>query len=86
MNIGQKVVCINGEFPSIKKYGGLPNNAKTKPVLREVIIIDDVLGEFLRFEKYDTAESRNWWIDKNFAPIDDEKLEGELKEILLATE
>ena len=86
MNIGQKVACINDNFPAIEKYGGLLNNAKEKPKIREVLITDDVLGEFLRFEKYDTAESHNWWIAKNFAPIDDEKIEEELKEILLTTE
>jgi len=70
MNIGQKVVCINNEFPPIKKYGGVFNNAKIKPSLREIIMIDDVLGDFLRFEKYDTSESYNWWYYDNFALID----------------
>ena len=86
MNINQKVVCINDDFPPIKKYedlshpsSGIFNSAGNKPKLREVIIIDDVLGDFLRFEKYDTVESFNWWIADNFAPIDDEKVEKKIK-------
>lgn len=71
---GQKVVCISEDFPLIKKYSTIDiGEAKETPKKNEIIIIDEILGEFLRFNKYDTPESFNWWKYDRFAPLDDNK-------------
>lgn len=67
--IGQRVICINDNFPYISKYGG-SGEAKDKPKLHEELVIDDILGDFLMFEKYNTEDSINWWKDDRFAPLD----------------
>jgi hypothetical protein len=71
---GQKVVCILQDFPVIKKYGGIGEEAKNTPKKNEILVIDEILGEFLRFDKYDTNESFNWWKADRFAPIDETEL------------
>ena len=71
---GQKVVCISENFPIIKKYGGSGKEATNIPSEEEVLAIDEILGEFLRFNKYDTKESYNWWKSDRFAPITEEEI------------
>ena len=71
---GQKVVCISENFPLIKKYGGTGKEAVNTPKKEEVLVIDEILGEFLRFDKYDTEESYNWWKSDRFAPITEEEI------------
>jgi len=71
---GQKVVCISQDFPVIKEYGGTGEEAKDTPKKDEVLVIDEILGDFLRFDKYDTNESFNWWKADRFAPIDETEL------------
>lgn len=71
---GQKVVCILQDFPVIKKYGGTGKEADNTPKKNEILVIDEILGEFLRFDKYDTNESFNWWKADRFAPIDETEL------------
>ena len=70
---GQKVVCISENFPLIEKYGG-GKEAANAPKKEEVLVIDEILGEFLRFDKYDTEESYNWWKSDRFAPITEEEI------------
>ncbi len=77
--VGGKVVCINGNFPWIKKYGG-KRAPSIKPKKGEILIIDEILGEFLRFNVYDTSESFNWWIDNQFAPVDEFEIEDNFVE------
>lgn len=71
---GQKVVYISEDFPVIKKYGGTGKEAKDKPKKDEVLVIDEILGDFLRFDKYDTNESFNWWKYDRFAPVNEDEL------------
>lgn len=66
---GDKVVCINTNFPWIEKYGGTPSYVHPKK--DEVLIVDETLGEYLRFAKYDTETETNWWYYDRFAPVDD---------------
>jgi hypothetical protein len=77
---GQKVVCILGRFPLIKEFGGTGREAVDTPKKNEVLIIDEILGEFLRFDKYDTDDSFNWWAGDHFAPFDE--MEGIKEELL----
>lgn len=81
---GSSVVCISEDFPWIKKHGG-SGPAKDHPKKGEILIVDEILGEFLRFDKYDTEESFNWWHITRFAPIEEDfesELERELEEFL----
>ena len=71
---GQKVVCISENFPIIKKHGGNGKEAANTPSEEEVLVIDEILGEFLRFDKYDTKDSYNWWKSDRFAPITEEEI------------
>ena len=80
--VRQQVVCINGNVPRIKKYGG-KRAPSIKPKKGEILIIDEILGEFLRFNVYDTSESFNWWIDNQFAPVDEFEIEENFIEEVL---
>lgn len=68
---GQEVICISKDFPLIERSGGNGQKVKTTPKLNEVLVIDEILGNFLRFDKYDMNESYNWWHVSKFAHIDD---------------
>lgn len=74
---GQKVACISENFPVIKKYGGVGKESNNTPKQNEVLVIDEILGDFLRFDKYDTNESFNWWKADRFVPFDEIELEIE---------
>jgi len=72
---GQKVVCISENFPvhtttEIDK-SIIGTQAPTHPIKGETLVIDEMLGDFLRFNKYDTDESFNWWHSTRFKPLDD---------------
>jgi len=66
---GSKVVCISTAFPRIAKYGGTDLPQPT-PKLHEVLVVDEILGDFLHFVQYDTDKSTNWWHHTRFAPVD----------------
>lgn len=69
---GQQVRCISENFPYIPEYGGT-NAAVDKPKLFEVLEIEDVLGDFLTFAKYNEEDATNWFKYDRFAAIDDPK-------------
>lgn len=67
---GQEVVCVSEAFPCIIATGEdktcVGKQAPAHPHLGEEIIIDEILGDFLRFDKYDTNESFMWWHHTRF--------------------
>lgn len=78
---GQEVVCISEAFPVLpysdygrEHTGQQPNYHPRKG---EVLNIDEILGDFLRFAKYDTRESYNWWCWDRFAPVEAETVRQE---------
>lgn len=79
---GQKVICISEDFPIIKKYSpnGIQANKTSKP--GEILVIDEILGDFLRFDIYDTNNSFNWWHHTRFAPIDESEIEEQVNELI----
>jgi hypothetical protein len=79
---GQSVICISEDFPLIKKYGGTGEEATSHPKKGEILVIDEVLGDFLRFDKYDTEESFNWWKSDRFVPINEIAMEEEISNLL----
>ena len=67
---GQTVVCVKDDFPMIKKHSSEGSvEAIRKPRLKEHIAIDEILGDFLRFSKYDTEDSWNWWHYSRFKSV-----------------
>lgn len=85
--VGQKVVCVDSNFPFIPEYGGFDSAIK-KPIKNEVLKIDEILGDFLRFNKYDTIDSFNWWHSSRFRPLDHQFAEDVIEyitELELAT-
>lgn len=75
MREGDKVVCISENFPLWKTTNEdksiLGSHPNSHPKKDEVLIVDEVLGDFLRFDKYDTEEDFKWWKSDRFKKIDD---------------
>jgi len=71
---GQKVVCISESFPVFKTTeedkSKIGQQAPMHPVKGETLVIDEMLGDFLRFDKYDT-DAFNWWHSSRFRPLDE---------------
>lgn len=72
---GQKVICINDAWPLVRtteddkrKVG---TQATNHPSVDEVLIVAEVLGEFIRFNEYH-SDAVMWWHQNKFAPVDDE--------------
>lgn len=63
-----KVICISEDFPWLPQHGGT-GPAKAHPQKGEVLMIDETLGDFLRFDRYDTDESFNWWHHTRFRRV-----------------
>lgn len=75
MKEGDEVICISEAFPEWKttdedksRIGTVPAN---HPKKGEILTIDEVLGEFIRFDKYDIPGSYNWWHHSRFRKIED---------------
>jgi hypothetical protein len=72
---GQKVVCINDNFPvkatTEKDKSIVGTHPAWHPQKGETLVIDEMMGdEWLRFDKYD-GESWNWWHVTRFRPLDE---------------
>lgn len=87
---GQKFVCISDNFPVVATtdnkslIGTQPN---FHPKKGEILTIDEILGEYLRFIKYDIHEETHpeygfrWWKHTRFEPLlEIEESELEVKE------
>lgn len=68
MTTGDKVQCISSDFPWIEKYGGTSKRQIT-PKKGDILIIDEVLGDFLRFDLFDSEDSFNWWHKSRFRKL-----------------
>jgi hypothetical protein len=79
-SVGQKVVCINDYFPQVtttgedkSRIGVIPKKRPSKGVVYQ---IDEMLGEFIRFDCMDISDVEDpdygwrWWKHTHFAPID----------------
>lgn len=91
---GQEVVCIKDSFPCLvttgdkSQIGSMPDR---HPVKGEHLVIDEILGEYLRFEKYDEPDQSridygwHWWKHTQFAAVqDDDEQETEEDRIIYA--
>lgn len=82
-SVGQSVVCINDYFPMVittadkERIGTLPT---VHPKRNELLVIDEILGEYLRFNKYDCDDVNlpdygwRWWKHTHFAAIQESNL------------
>lgn len=82
---GQRVVCISESFlvaitteTNRSIIGTHPN---THPVEGEVLTIDEILGLYLRFDKYDN-EAYNWWHHTRFAPVNEMLQDEQIEELV----
>lgn len=69
MSEGQEVICISEDFPmkittDVNKED-IGKQAKYHPKLNEPLIIDETLGEYLSFSKYN-INGVNWWHSSRF--------------------
>jgi len=65
MKEGDQVICIDHNFPHIKEFGGTDKKQIT-PKTGDVLTVDETLGEFLRFDLFDSEETYNWWHKSRF--------------------
>ena len=81
---GQKVVCISEIFPvhatTETDKSIIGTQAAFHPKKGETLIIDEILGDFLRFDKYDT-DAFNWWHCSRFRPIDEIQITSQIEEL-----
>lgn len=77
MKQGDKVICVSENFPRWKTTDedktGIGLQPKIHPTKGEVLTVDEVLGEFLRFDIYDT-DSYNWWKSNRFRKLNLQEL------------
>lgn len=79
-SVGENVVCINDNFPQVittsddkSRIGIIPNRRPVKGIIYQ---IDEILGEFIRFDCMDILDENDpdygwrWWKHTHFAPID----------------
>jgi hypothetical protein len=69
---------------TLKDKSDIGKQAPIHPQKGETLITDEILGDFLRFRKYDT-DAFNWWHISRFRPIDEIEIKSEnyeLKECL----
>jgi len=71
---GQIVICISEQFPvhttTETDKSIIGKQAKIHPKKGEVLVVNEILGDFLRFDIYD-KETLNWWHSSNFYPQND---------------
>jgi hypothetical protein len=79
-SVGQSVVCINDYFPLVIATAGKDRIGSLPPVypkLNETIVVDEILGEFLRFDKYDCDDVNHpdygwrWWKHTHFSAVNE---------------
>lgn len=65
------VICINDQgfikvITTIEDKSTIGNYSKLHPKKDEVLIVDEILGEYVRFDQYDDGDSFNWFHSKYF--------------------
>lgn len=74
MKEGDEVICISEDFPVWKTTEEDKSIIGTKPNFHpqkgEILTIDETLGEFIKFDKYDN-DHVNWWHHSRFRKVED---------------
>jgi hypothetical protein len=83
-NVGDYALCVNDNFPIVTTTGDksqIGSKPDIHPQKGEVCCVDEILGEFLRFDEYDFNDSWNWWIHTHFKKLTQEEVEDHYEEI-----
>lgn len=82
---GVCVICINDNFPAWKTTDKDKSQIGKQPSLYpkrgEICVIDEILGEFIRFDEYDVDDPNDkefgfcWWKHTHFKLVRDEEAE-----------
>ena len=86
---GDTVICINDRFSMVvttadkSLIGTLP---PIHPAIGESLVIDEILGEFIRFDRYDCKDTSlpdygwRWWKHTHFKKPDAISIKSEILE------
>lgn len=87
---GQYVVCISENFPVVETTGD-KSQIGTQPLIHpkkgEICCVDEILGEYLRFDEYDCNDETNpnygwkWWKHTNFRRITEQEVEQHYQKV-----
>ena len=90
--VGQYAQCINDRFPEIittnEDKSHLGEQPKNYPKLGKFYCVDEVLGEFIRFDEFDCHDEDSshfgwsWWFHTHFKPLTDEEFEEEYNKVM----
>ncbi len=82
--VNQYALCINDNFPVIETTGDkslIGTQATVHPKEGEICCVDEILGEYLRFDEYDCNDETNpdygwkWWHHIHFKPLTNQEVE-----------
>jgi hypothetical protein len=82
--VGQYAICVNDNFPDIITTGDksqIGMHPAAFPRKNEICHVDEIRGEFLRFDEYDCNDENHpefgcrWWIHTHFKQISNEEVE-----------
>lgn len=89
--VGQYAKCINDNFPEIittnEDKSNLGKQPSKYPKLGKYYVVDEILGEFIRFDEFDCSDENSidygykWWFHTHFQALTDEEFENEYKKI-----
>lgn len=83
--LGQPALCINDVFPVVETTGDksqIGKQAINHPRKGEVCHVDEILGEYIRFDKHDCNDENNpdygwkWWKHTHFKPLTQQEYEA----------
>ncbi len=71
MRKGTLVECINENFPCVisKDKNHIGQSSDFQPWLGGVFEVDDVLGEFINIEMFNTPDEIKWWLSSHFRKL-----------------
>ena len=76
MNKGTLVICINENFPCIisNDKNDIGKISEFQPWLGGIFEVDDVLGDFINIEMFNTQEEIKWWILNHFRKLNGDEV------------
>jgi len=88
--VGQFVFCISDNFPLFTTTGDKNKVSKfpnSHPKVGEACCIDEILGDFIRFEEYDCDDKSSpeygyrWWHYSRFKAATEQELEAHFEDV-----
>lgn len=88
--VGQYALCINENFPVVETTGD-KSQIGTQPISHpkrgEICCVDEILGEYLRFDEHDCNDPNNpdygwkWWKHTHFKPLTKQEVEEHYEKV-----